>query len=132
MFNLFKKNTKSNISEVTEWDPDKVKVFYEGEVLSPDYVRYTLLYTDGGAHIRKNFNDQPKESFHLLCPDGKGKIVYVEEETNQKGIKKILEQYEGEFSGGQYHGMGELVDRHGEVLSGEFRENKFIGKKDEA
>ena len=73
MFNLFKKNTKSNISEVTEWDPDKVKVFYEGEVLSPDYVRYTLLYTDGGAHIRKTLMTNLKNLFTYFVLMVKGK-----------------------------------------------------------
>ena len=38
----------------------------------------------------------------------------------------IIEQYEGEFQYGQYHGKGTLVDRHGEVLEGSFKENKYV------
>ena len=38
----------------------------------------------------------------------------------------IVEQYEGEFQHGQYHGKGTLIDRHGEVLEGMFKENKFV------
>ena len=42
---------------------------------------------------------------------------------------EILEQYEGEFQHGQYHGQGKLVDKHGEELEGTFKENKFVKDK---
>ena len=40
---------------------------------------------------------------------GKGKLIYRDGDT-------ILEEYEGEFEAGQYHGKGTLVDRHGEIM----------------
>ena len=38
-----------------------------------------------------------------------------------------IEQYEGEFKVGQYHGTGTLIDRHGEVYESEFKDNLFVG-----
>ena len=140
MFNLFKKKQEGKEEEINDkeeeyqWSSDHVKVYYEGEVLCPDYARYTLLYTDDGPNIREEFNQQPKEAYHLLCPHGKGRIKYVnaklaEEYEDEDGF---LEEYEGEFDGGQYHGQGKLVFRTGEILEGEFKENKFVGKKEES
>ena len=130
MFKFFKKQKEVDITEQTdEWNSDNVKVYYKGEVLSPDYARYTLLFPNDGTNIRKDFNDQPKESYHLLCPDGYGQIIYTDVKGNSDGSDRILEQYEGEFDSGQYHGVGKLVDRHGEILQGEFKHNKFIGNK---
>ena len=51
--------------------------------------------------------------------NGKGKITYIEGDT-------IVENYEGEFKGGQYNGLGVLIDRHGEVFGGEFRSGKIF------
>ena len=59
-----------------------------------------------------------------LFPHGKGKLTY-------KDGDQILEQYEGDFIAGQYEGSGTLVDRHGEVFEGTFKENKFIKSKHE-
>ncbi len=128
MFNFFKKrnNESSEDFEVQEdpffpkgYDEDRVKVFYEGEVLSPEYTARTLVLNEG-SDIRKDFNDQGYP-YHNLFPDGKGKIVYKFED-------QILEEYEGDFQAGQYHGMGRLVDRNGEIFEGKFFENKFSGK----
>ena len=56
-----------------------------------------------------------------MVPHGSGKITYRDNERN------IIEEYEGEFEAGQYHGKGCLVDRHGEFLEGQFSENLFVG-----
>ena len=69
--------------------------------------------------LRENFNEQ-EYPYHTLHPHGRGKLIYKDGDT-------ILEEYEGEFEAGQYHGKGTLVDRHGEVLEGKFAKNKFIG-----
>ena len=69
-------------------------------------------------NLRDDFNTQPYP-YHMLYPHGKGKMTY-------KDGDDIIEQYEGEFQHGQYHGKGTLVDRHGEVLEGTFKENKFV------
>ena len=128
MFNFFKKRnneTAENIETGEDpffpkgYDEDRVKVFYEGEVLSPEYTARTLVLNEG-SDIRKDFNDQGYP-YHNLFPDGKGKIVYKFED-------QILEEYEGDFQAGQYHGMGRLVDRNGEIFEGKFFENKFSGK----
>ena len=121
MFGLFKK--KSNKSDSgndakNEYDPDKVTVQYEGAVLSADYAAETLVLT-GGSTLRENFNDQDYP-YHTLHPHGKGKLIYKDGDS-------VLEEYEGEFEAGQYHGKGTLVDRHGEVLEGNFENNKFVG-----
>ena len=58
----------------------------------------------------------------MLVPHDKGKIVY-------KINDAVIEQYEGEFEVGQYQGKGKgtLIDKHGEVYEGQFKENLFIG-----
>jgi len=128
MFNFFKKRnneTAENIEAGEDpffpkgYDEDRVMVVYEGEVLSPEYTARTLVLNEG-SDIRKDFNDQGYP-YHNLFPDGKGKIVYKFED-------QILEEYEGDFQAGQYHGMGRLVDRNGEIFEGNFFENKFSGK----
>ena len=128
MFNFFKKRnneTTENIEAQEDpffpkgYDEDRVMVAYEGEVLSPEYTARTLVLNEG-SDIRKDFNDQGYP-YHNLFPDGKGKIVYKFED-------QILEEYEGDFQAGQYHGMGRLVDRNGEIFEGKFFENKFSGK----
>mgnify|MGYP001178411635 CR=1 FL=1 len=127
MFNIFGKKKVEETPDSTEldygylpkgYDDAKVKVFYEGEVLSPEYVERSLVFNEGGD-IRKNFNDQGYP-YHNLFPHGKGKIVY-------KHGDEIIEEYKGEFDGGQYHGKGTLVDMHGEILEGNFANNKFVG-----
>ena len=120
MFGLFGKKSNKDIDKNENvYDPDEVTVYYEGQLLSPEYATETLVFTNNGKKIREDFNTQGY-SFHNLFPHGKGKITY-------KHGDKILEEYEGEFEGGQYHGVGVLSDRHGEILEGEFKENKFIG-----
>ncbi len=107
MFGLFKKGSNT---EGAGYDPDRVTVHYEGEVMSPDYVAETL--------DRNDINDQ-SYPYHLLVPHGKGKLVYQTDND-------VMEQYEGEFEAGQYQGKGKLIDRHGEVYEGEFKANLFI------
>jgi|OM-RGC.v1.027182352 hypothetical protein len=104
------------------YDPDRVTVHYEGEVLSPEYAVNTLVFQEGGYKVRENFNDQPYE-WHALFPHGRGKLIY----RDQDDPDTIYEQYEGDFAAGQYHGEGTLVDRHGEVLEGTFEKNKYVG-----
>ena len=118
MFGLFKKKNDS-IEDKDKYDPDKVTVHYEGEVLSADYTAETLVL-NGGHTLRENFNDQDYP-YHTLHPHGKGKLIYKDGDA-------VLEEYEGEFEAGQYHGKGTLVDRHGEIMEGRFRNNKFLGK----
>lgn len=128
MFKFFKKRNKETSDDIEYlddpyfpkgYDEEKVKVFYEGEVISPEYTARTLVLNEG-SDIRENFNEQGYP-YHNLFPDGKGKIVYKFEE-------QVLEEYEGDFQAGQYHGEGRLVDRYGEIFEGTFFENKFSGK----
>ena len=105
MFGLFwKKKSEQQSNESV--DMNNVRVFYDGEVICGDY----------------DVNNPDDYPFHNLFPHGKGKITYMEGDT-------VVEQYEGEFQHGQYHGQGTLVDRHGEVLEGTFKENKFVKDK---
>ena len=50
-----------------------------------------------------------------------GRIFYKHGDT-------VIEEYEGEFEAGQYHGTGKLVDLNGEIFEGTFLENKFKDK----
>ena len=127
MFNIFgkKKGTEKQDADLTdsgylpkEYDDTKVRVYYEGEVLSPEYVARSLVLNEG-EDIRQNFNDQGYP-YHNLFPYGKGKILY-------KHNEEIIEEYEGDFEAGQYHGKGKLVDINGEIFEGTFVENKFKG-----
>ena len=102
MFGLFSKKKPEQHSDEYV-DMNNVRVFYEGEVICGDY----------------DLNNPGDYPFHNLFPHGKGKITYMEGET-------IVEQYEGEFKGGQYHGLGVLVDRNGEVFEGKFRSGKIF------
>ena len=130
MFNLFKKKKEVQETEENEeinYDPSTVKVQYEGEVISPEYADRTLVYVNG--KLRDEFNDQDY-SFHYILPHGKGKIKYTTTQLAEINEDEgLLEEYEGEFDGGQYHGQGKLIFRTGEVLEGEFKENKFISHK---
>jgi len=60
-------------------------------------------------------------SFHSLFPHGSGTIKYI---YNHHG--EVVEQYEGEFDGGQYSGQGKMI-KNGETFVGKFKNNKFIG-----
>ena len=131
MFNLFKKKQEVQETEDNQdiiYDPSTVKVSYEGEVISPEYADRTLVYVNG--KLRDEFNDQDY-SFHYILPHGKGKIKYTTTQLAEINEDEgLLEEYEGEFDGGQYHGQGKLVFKTGEILEGEFKENKFVGKKE--
>tara|TARA_B100001057_G_C22230356_1_gene711793 strand:- start:36 stop:416 length:381 start_codon:yes stop_codon:yes gene_type:complete len=123
MLNFFKKKEGKNIlpyidDEGNMYDADDVTVYYEGTLISPEYAAETLIWQNNGKKLRDDFNTQPYPH-HMLLPHGKGKMIY-------KDGDDILEQYEGEFQHGQYHGKGTLVDMHGEILEGVFKENKFI------
>ena len=106
MFGLFRKKQKEVFNNVSyePIDMDKVKVWYEGEVVSGDY----------------DLNDIEDYPYHNLFPHGKGHIIY-------KLSGRNVEEYKGSFAGGQYHGYGILVDRYGEVFQGQFWENNFVG-----
>ena len=121
MFNFFK-NKKIELTNVDDegkiYDADDIVVHYEGTLISPEYAAETLVFQNNGKNLRDDFNTQPYP-YHMLYPHGKGKMTY-------KDGDDIIEQYEGEFQHGQYHGKGTLVDRHGEVLEGTFKENKFV------
>ena len=103
------------------YDADDITVHYEGTLISPEYAAETLVFQNNGKKIRDDFNTQPYPC-HNLYPHGKGKMTY-------KDGDDVVEQYEGEFQYGQYHGTGTLVDRHGEVHEGTFKENRFVGDK---
>jgi hypothetical protein len=124
MFGLF--NKKDNIlpyidDEGNMYDADDVTVYYEGTLISPEYAAETLVWQNNGKKLRDDFNTQPYPH-HMLLPHGKGKMTY-------KDGDEIIEQYEGEFQYGQYHGQGTLIYRYGEVLEGTFKENKYIKNK---
>ena len=107
MFGLFRKKQKEVFNNVSDEpiDMDKVKVWYEGEVVSGDY----------------DLNDIEDYPYHNLFPHGQGHIIYKLSGQN-------VEEYKGSFAGGQYHGYGNLIDRYGEVFEGEFWENSFVGR----
>ena len=121
MFGFFKKKDAIHPyidDEGGIYDADDIIVHYEGTLISPEYAAETLVFQDNGKKLRDDFNTQPYP-YHMLYPHGKGKMTYKDGED-------IIEQYEGEFQHGQYHGKGTLVDMHGEILEGVFKENKFI------
>ena len=76
---------------------------YSGQVISSEY----------------NVDDPDSYPFHALFPHGSGTIKYI-----YNG--EVVEQYEGEFDGGQYSGQGKMI-KNGETFVGEFKKNKFIG-----
>ena len=102
MFGLFKRS-KSSRGRINNYDPDLVTVYYSGEVISPEFAAYSL------NRVELNKQEFP---WHELYPhDG-----------------RVVEQYEGGFESGQYSGLGMLIDEHGEVHDGIFRENKLVKK----
>lgn len=103
MFGIFRKKNTSSAEPSGQIDLDKIRVFYEGEVICGDY----------------DLNNPEDYPFHNLFPHGKGKITYIEGET-------IVQQYEGQFNAGQYHGKGCLVDQHGGVYEGYFIHNRWV------
>ena len=76
---------------------------YSGQVISSEY----------------NVDDPDAYPFHALFPHGRGTIKYI-----YKG--EVVEQYDGEFEGGQYSGQGKMI-KNGQNFVGEFKNNKFIG-----
>lgn len=75
---------------------------YSGQVISSEY----------------NVNDPDDYPYHALYPHGHGMIKYI-----YNG--EVVEQYEGEFDGGQYSGHGKLI-KDGKIFEGQFRNNKFV------
>jgi len=124
MFGLFKEK-KYKLPYIDDegnmYDADDITVHYEGTLISPEYAAETLVWQNNGKKLRDEFNTQPFPH-HMLFPHGKGKMTYKDGED-------IVEQYEGEFQHGQYHGTGNLVDRYGEVFEGTFKDNKFLKDK---
>ena len=104
MFGLFRKKKSEQQSNECV-DMNNVRVFYDGEVICGDY----------------DVNNPDDYPFHNLFPHGKGKITYIEGDT-------IVENYVGDFKGGQYNGQGVLVDRYGEVHEGKFISGLFCGE----
>ena len=92
------------------FDYDAVVSRYEGEMVVGDYVAESL----NRAEVNKLGNE-----YHVMIPDGKGKITYLYH-------GEIIEEYEGDFDGGKYHGKGRLVWR-GEVYEGLFQDGEFVG-----
>ena len=92
------------------FDSDAVVSRYEGEMVVGDYVAESL----NRAEVNKLGNE-----YHVMIPDGKGKITYLYH-------GEIIEEYEGDFDGGKYHGKGRLVWR-GEVYEGLFQDGEFVG-----
>ena len=108
MFGLFRKKRKNLEipSQVNEFliNMDRVKVWYEGDVLCGDY----------------DLNDSESYPYHNLFPHGKGHLIYRMQD-------RPIEEYKGDFAQGQYHGNGLLVNRNGEVFRGQFWENSYVG-----
>jgi len=75
---------------------------YEGQVISSEY----------------NVKDPDHHPYHVLVPHGYGRIKYI-----YSG--EVVEEYEGNFHGGQYSGEGKLT-KNGKVYEGDFEENKFV------
>ncbi len=99
MFNWIKKIGETRPDEDYE---DIVLHEYSGQVISSEY----------------NVNDPDESPYHLLCPHGRGTIKYI---YNGEAV----EQYEGDFDGGQYSGNGKLV-KDGKIFEGQFKNNKFV------
>ena len=81
MLKFFKKRNNETTENTIEkekhfipksYNEDEVRVFYEGEVLSPEYTATTLVFTEDGD-IREDFNNQsyPTTTYFLT---GKGNL----------------------------------------------------------
>ena len=101
MFRIFKNKEQKKQRPQEEYQ-HIVTQHYEGSVISSDY----------------NVNDPDEYPFHSLFPHGTGRIVYT-------SYGEVVEEYEGEFKGGQYDGKGKLT-KNGDLFEGKFKENKFI------
>ena len=102
MFGLFNKKKNDNKDE---YDPDKITLDYEGGVMSQgDYEAYTLNRNDPSSYVSSN---------------------WIGENNIYKDGDKIIEEYEGNFHVGQYHGQGKLSFR-GKIYEGLFVENQFV------
>ena len=99
MFNWIKKFRKPMRDEDYE---DIVLHEYSGQVISSEY----------------NVNDPDDYHYHALYPHGRGTLKYI-----YNG--EVVEQYEGDFDGGQYSGNGKLM-RDGKIFEGQFKNNKFV------
>lgn len=93
-----------------DFDYDSVVSQCEGEVAVGDYVAETL----NRPEVNRLGND-----YHLMVPHGVGKMTY-----SVHG--EIIEEYEGRFEEGKYHGEGRLLWR-GKVFEGTFEDGQFLG-----
>ena len=91
------------------FDYDAVVSRYEGEMIVGDYVAESL----NRAEVNKLGNE-----YHVMISDGKVKIMYLYH-------GEIIEECEGEFDGGKYHGQGRLYWR-GDVYEGRFEDGEFV------
>ena len=71
MFGLFRKKNILANKPSDQIDLDKIRVFYEGEVISGDY----------------DLNNPDDYPFHNLFPHGKGKITYMEGDNIVNNMK---------------------------------------------
>ena len=99
MFNWIKKFRNPMHDEDYE---DIVLHEYSGQVISSEY----------------NVNDPDDYPYHALYPHGHGTLKYIYD-------GEVVEQYEGDFDGGQYSGNGKLM-RDGKIFEGQFKNNKFV------
>lgn len=84
------------------FDPDAVVSRYEGEVVIGDYV---------AENLNRKTVDGISEPYHLMIPEGEGKLTYLHH-------GEVIEEYEGEFSGGQYHcGARKLIWRFFKLIA---------------
>jgi hypothetical protein len=101
---MFKLLKKLQGAQSPAEDYEKIMLHeYQGQVISSEY----------------NVNDPYEYPYHALFPHGDGKIKYIYD-------GEVVEEYEGEFDGGQYSGKGKLT-KNGKVFEGEFSNNKFVG-----
>ena len=87
MFGLFSRNSE----QTDKYDPDEITNEYSGEVLCADFVAYE-------SNREKVDVTEPQ----VLHPHGRGKIIF-------KHKCDVIEEYQGEFEVGFYHGMGKLI-----------------------
>lgn len=111
MFGLFSRNSE----QTDKYDPDEITTEYSGEVLCADFVAYE-------SNREKVDVTEPQ----VLVPHGPGRIIF-----KHKG--QVIEEYDGEFEAGFYHGLGKLTFPQGkitddiEIYEGQFETGKFNG-----